>query len=169
MASCSYCNTTLVFGGKKDGNLRYCNAKCQENNALANFSNQFPQAEVEKYLGSVHRGNCPKCSGPGPVDVHTSYRVWSALFLTSWSSRPAICCQTCGHKKMLGDAVFSLFLGWWGFPWGILITPVQIVRNIVGLFRKPDPSTPSPALEKMIRLNLAAQALASRRSDEPSV
>ena len=87
-----------------------------------------------------------------------SRRVWSALVLTSWSSRPAVTCGSCGTKSKLGNLVYCLFLGWWGLPFGLLITPVQIGRNLVALFTGPDPSTPSPKLENILRLHLAAQA-----------
>ena len=46
----------------------------------------------------VHQGNCPQCDGPGPVDVHTSYRVYSVVMMTSWSSRPLVACARCGTK-----------------------------------------------------------------------
>jgi hypothetical protein len=42
----------------------------------------------------VHRSNCPRCSGPGPLDVYKAHQVWSALVLTSWSSRPALSCKS---------------------------------------------------------------------------
>jgi hypothetical protein len=51
------------------------------------------------------------------------------------------------------DALFSLACGWWGVPWGPIVTIVQIVRNIVG--KETDPSKPSPQLEKLVRLRLA--------------
>lgn len=28
MAKCGYCGTTILFGGKKDGDLRFCNDEC---------------------------------------------------------------------------------------------------------------------------------------------
>ena len=115
----------------------------------------IPATIVERHTHEVHQGNCPQCNGPGPVDVHTSYRVWSAAIVTSWSSRPAVSRGGCGTKRKLGDALFSLLLGWWGFPWGVLVTPVQIVRNLIGVASKPAPDRPSPALERMVRLNLA--------------
>lgn len=166
MASCAYCSTTIILGGKKDGDLRFCNDKCLEKGALARVASQLPHHEVYPYVDRVHQGNCPHCAGPGPVDVHTSYRVWSALLFTSWSSRPSVCCQKCGVKRKLGDAAFSLFLGWWGFPWGILVTPFQIGRNIVGLLKRTDPHTPSGALENILRLDLAAKALSAPKSSE---
>ena len=165
MASCAYCNTTILFGGKKQGELRFCNAECQQRGFLANVAGQIPEQEVSRYMAQVHQGNCPRCKGQGPVDVHTSYRVWSALLLTSWSSRPAICCRGCGIKKTLGDTVFSAVLGWWGFPWGLVMTPVQVVRNMTSLLKAPDPTRPTPALQQMVRLQLASAIVASQRRE----
>jgi hypothetical protein len=97
------------------------------------------------------------------VDVHTSYRVWSALVLTQWQSRPLVSCKSCGTKQKLGDTAFSLVLRWWGFPCGILMTPVQLGKNIFALMKTPDPGSPSPALEKILRLHLAAQVIERQR------
>jgi hypothetical protein len=156
MARCDYCNSMILFGGKKQGDLRFCDAKCEQRGVLALVASQLPADAVALHLGEVHRGNCPKCGGAGPVDVHTSYKVWSALVMTQWSSNPSVCCRSCGTKQRIGDTVYSALLGWWGFPWGLVMTPVQVGRNVVGFFRTPDPSGPSPALEKIVRLHLAA-------------
>lgn len=160
MARCAYCDTFILFGGNKDGDLRFCNAECQQRGVLKHIADQLPGDQVNAYIQDVHSGLCPRCEGPGPVDVHTSYRVWSALVMTQWHSRPAVCCRRCGVKSKLGSAAYSAVLGWWGFPWGLLMTPVQIVRNIGGLFVSPDPEQPSEKLENILRLHLAAQAAA---------
>ena len=65
--------------------------------------------------------------------------------------------QTCCVKSQLGDAAFSLVLGWWGIPWGLLMTPVQIIRNFVALVRGSSSDGPSASLERMIGLALAAE------------
>ena len=54
----------------------------------------------------------------------------------------------------------STLLGWWGFPWGLLVTPMQIARNISALTRRPDPLTPSPELLRAARIHIATQAVA---------
>ena len=156
MASCAACNATIFFGGNRNGDLRFCNARCEQNGLLSIRASEIPKEVVSKHLDELHRGNCPKCGGDGPVDVHTSYRIWSALVMTQYASRPSICCQGCGTKQRIGDTAFSAVLGWWGFPWGILVTPIWIDRNVIGFFRNPDPSEPSPALEKVVRLHLAS-------------
>jgi hypothetical protein len=157
MASCAQCGSTILFGGKRQGALRFCSAKCEAQGALAVAANQLPAAAVERYLAQVHQGACPRCKGSGPVDVHTSHRVWSAVFMTSWSSRQVVACRPCGTKRKLVDALYSVTLGWWGLPWGVVMTPVQVGRNLFGAVRPPDSTRPSAALERVVRLQLASQ------------
>lgn len=157
MAKCSYCGTWVIFGGKREGELRFCNDKCQAAGLLLGASQHLPDHLIQPKVWEVHQGNCPICSGRGPIDVHTSYRVWSALLLTSWKSRPHICCRSCGIRSQLGDAAFSLVLGWWGFPWGFIMTPVQVCRNLIGVARGADPTKPSPQLERLLRISIASQ------------
>src|SRR5512140_3815075 len=125
MAKCDYCASTIIFGGKTDANGRFCNDKCRGRGALLAISRQLPATAIQEQVWKVHQGACPKCGGVGPVDVHVSHKVWSALVVTSWSSTPQISCRPCGQKSQLAGAGFSLFLGWWGFPWGLVMTPVQ--------------------------------------------
>jgi hypothetical protein len=167
MASCAYCNSMILFGGRKQGDLRFCDAKCEQRGVLALVANQLPADAVAKHLGEVHGGSCPKCGGDGPVDVHTSYKVWSALVMTQWSSNPSVCCRSCGTKQRIVDTLSSALLGWWGFPWGILMTPVQVGRNVVGFFGGPDPAEPSAALEKIVRLQLAGHLTQDARPSRP--
>lgn len=56
-----------------------------------------------------------------------------------------------------------MFLGWWGFPWELILTPVQVARNLMGMLRKENLHSPSPQLENIARLNIAQQALTARR------
>ena len=78
-------------------------------------------------------------------------------------SRPLVAGRSCGIKAQLGSALFSLFLGWWGFPWGFVMTPIQIVRNLVGLAKGPDPAQPSEQLHRMVRIQMAGQVLAAQQ------
>jgi hypothetical protein len=157
MASCSYCNSTIIFGGLRDGDLRFCNARCQEGGALLRVAAAVPPDIVANRVTEVHQGSCPRCQRPGPVDVHTSHSIWSALVLTSWKSTPQVSCTPCGRKAKIKASLGSVLLGWWGIPWGLLGTPVQVGKNIWGLARPPSPFLPSAQLEKIIRLNLAAE------------
>jgi len=169
MAKCDYCGSTIIFGGKRDANGRFCNQKCQGRGGLLALSRQIPEAAVQERVWKFHQGPCPKCSRSGPVDVHVTHKVWSALYLTSWSSTPQASCRSCGMKSQLGGAFFSLVLGWWGFPWGLLVTPIQIGRNLLAIARPPEPSRPSAQLEKIVRMTMASQTLRQQSAPQQAI
>lgn len=121
---------------------------------------------VEHDGGRSPRRAMSPVRAPGPVDVHKAHQVWSALFFTSWSSEPHVCCRSCGIKKQSGSLLFSVLLGWWGFPWGLIMTPVQISRNIIAMAKAPHPLRPSPDLEQAVRLNIAARLLEEQQLEQ---
>jgi len=165
MAKCGYCGSTIIMGGERADNQRFCNNRCRQNAYILSVGQQFPPDMVDRQVEEVFHGNCPKCHGLGPVDVHKVHRVWSLIALTSWSSTPHVCCRSCATKGQLGGILFSLFLGWWGFPWGVVLTPVQIGRNIAGMFRRRDPSQPSAELRRLVQVNLGLQLLQKSQQD----
>ena len=167
MASCGYCGSTVIFGGVKtqDNSERFCNKKCYQGAVLLSMSDRIPADVVNRQIESLHQGLCPKCQGRGPVDVHTKYRVWSALIVTSWNNIPQISCRSCGRKAQVTGLLTSLLFGWWGFPWGFIMTPVQITRNIIGMVKGPDDLRPSAMLQKMVRIGMASEIA---RTTEPT-
>ncbi len=46
--------------------------------------------------------------------------------------------------------------------WGVVLTPVQIVRNVIGMLKGPDPAQPSAELTMAVRMQIAGQAIAAR-------
>ncbi len=154
MTSCDACGGTILFGGVRDGGRRYCNQKCYERGVVHRVAQELPDDVVSQFVQEVHEGNCPKCNGPGPVDVHVSHRIWSALVMTSWGNSPQICCRSCGNRSKINATIFSALFGWWGFPWG-LMTPIIIFRNISACLSSRDTSEPSAELANMVRLSVA--------------
>jgi hypothetical protein len=164
MTKCHFCGSTIVFGGVRAEGHRYCDQQCRETEHKLALQQLIPDDLVAQHAAAVHCGVCPKCGGPGPIDIHTSHYVWSLLY-TWWTNKRELCCQRCGRKSKWGGVVFSFFLGWAGIPWGYIMTPVQITRNIRGLLRPPGAARPSPGLLKWVRADLAAKACeASPRS-----
>ena len=164
MAKCGSCGSMILLGGVSAGAQRFCNQKCFQSWQAVAVSQQVPPEVIQKSVWEVHQGLCPKCHGMGPVDVHTAYRVWSALVLTSWKNESQISCRPCGRKQQVMSLVFSLVAGWWGFPWGLIMTPVQVIRNLRGIFGGPDPLKPSQQLEKAVRVTIARRALAAQQA-----
>jgi hypothetical protein len=165
MKTCAFCKSLILFGGRKVGDRSYCNPQCEQSGAIVALSNTIPAHAVQERVWAVHQGACPKCQGKGPIDVHMSYRIWSAVLLTSWSNGQEVACRSCAVKTQLFASLGCLLLGWWGIPWGILMTPVQLTRNVIALAKPPEPTKPSARLETIIRMSLAHEAMAKQSAD----
>jgi hypothetical protein len=85
------------------------------------------------------------------------HTVWSIFVMTQWRSTPILCCTPCGTKAKLGAIALSSVFGWWGFPWGLIFTPVQIIRNLKALAASTNPHGPSRELVQITRGDLAAR------------
>ena len=157
MAKCDQCGTTILFGGVREGGYLFCKEKCRDQAVFLRAATELPDEFVAEHARGVHAGTCFRCGGRGPVDVHTTHTVWSALVMTQWKSTPVVCCTSCGTKLKLRAIATSGLFGWWGFPWGLLVTPVQIIRNAGGLFKTADRDLPSADLLQMVRRDLAEQ------------
>ncbi len=167
MASCAYCHATIILGGKRSGDLKFCNDQCLAAGEVLRSAGNIPAEAVEAHARKLLQGLCPQCQGAGPVEVFTAYRIWSALLMTSWRNEPHVCCRSCGTRHQLRSLLISVFLGWWGIPWGVILTPVQIVRNILGLLQRPDMNQPSRALESCARIELGAVEAIVRTQGRP--
>jgi hypothetical protein len=164
MTKCGYCGSTIIIGGVSAGGQRFCNNKCHQNAYVLSVTKTVPAAELDRKVEEVWRGNCPQCRGLGPVDVHKVHEVWSALVLTRWTTKAQVSCRACAVKRQLGGVGFSLVFGWWGFPWGLILTPVQITRNVIAMSRGPDAARASDDLRKLVLVNLGAQLIASQKA-----
>lgn len=160
MALCAYCHST-VFGGRRNGRLRFCNRQCLEKGQALVLADAIPDEAVRYAVETVQKGECPACLGPGPVDVHTSYTILSLLIPSFLRTNPRLCCRCCGRKGQVKDATFSFLVGWWS-PHGFLLTPVQILRNVLSALRPPDPLYPSPKMVTLIKVQLASNHLETK-------
>ena len=97
------------------------------------------------------------------MEVHKVYRIWSAILLTRWSNTQELCCRSCATKSQVGALIFSMGLGWWGFPWGIVLTPIQVAKNLLGIFAGPNLSQPSADLRKLVQVMLGARMIEDQR------
>jgi hypothetical protein len=164
MTKCDHCGTTILFGGVHQSGYRFCNAACRDNaHQLMMAAAQIPEELVLEQARQLHGGKCPKCAGRGPVDIHWKHSVWSAFVVTHWRSTPFLSCEACGTKSKFGAIAFSAMFGWWGMPWGLVITPMQVGRNIKALFATPDPAEPSAELIQFVRRNLSVRLLSENR------
>ncbi|GAB3027739.1 MULTISPECIES: hypothetical protein [Oleiagrimonas] len=165
MASCDQCGRLILFGGKRSGDRVYCGARCASYDAEIALGRSLPDAQVREVMQRWRNEPCPQCNGPGPVDLRVSHKVHSFVFMTQWSSPQAICCRHCARKRQLGHAVYSLLLGWWGFPWGLVMTPVQVTRNLKALFGDQAAQASTPAFERAVRRIMVRQLQAQHQQE----
>ncbi len=172
MAKCACCATTILFGGKSHGGLRFCSDTCALQLQRARTAEAIPLAHAQALAAKLHAGSCSVCAGPGPVDMRASHLVWSAVVVTTWRSETLAACRACGLKRQARAALSCFALGWWAVPWGLLMTPVQLLSNAGAMLRPPDPSRPSEPLVQHARLLLGdamleRQAAASVDAEQP--
>lgn len=158
MSSCNNCGKTILFGGRTVAGKRYCGAGCAARHPLLQMAGQVPGHVLQEYVQKWRVGACPRCRRQGPIDVYEHHRVHSFVLLTQWHTRRDVCCRRCGRRSQIGSALYSAALGWWGFPWGLLITPIQVARNLTGIFQAA-PVSATPAFERVVRLQLAQNAI----------
>jgi hypothetical protein len=157
---CDSCETLILFGGHRRAGGHYCGERCLRKGFLTFLAARLPNDAVRRRTARIMAAGCPKCGRPGAVEVHTAYRVWSAVYFTSRSHQAQLCCQRCGIKSQVWGLLFSSLFGWWGFPWGLLWTPVQIVRNILGMFGATT-SLDECEADDLVRADLAESLVAA--------
>ena len=157
MARCRYCRSLILLGGKKERGLRFCSDKCHQQWGLQAVGSEVPDDIVEQYIERIHAGHCPRCGRQGTIGIRGSYTVWSIAYFTAWRSKTRICCRLCGFKSQLGGILFSLLFGWWGVPFGLIMTPIQIARNLAGMISTPNLSRSPTQLENLVRIDIAAK------------
>jgi hypothetical protein len=136
MSICDYCGKVFIFGTLRVGNYRFCSPNCCESGAVLKLLDLIPPADVAAFVSSFHNSNCPTCGQAGPIDAHPSYRVHSVVVYTSWQTITKIECQKCARLRQMEDLRYCLAAGWWG-GWGLIITPIQIIRNLLAMKHQP--------------------------------
>jgi hypothetical protein len=158
--SCPVCGKFVIFGGVKDGKQRYCSKRCYEADAVTREARLVPALLVDKFARELSGEPCPKCQGVGPIDIHESHSVYSVILYTKWQTKKHLVCSGCARKQQAVDFAGSLIAGWWGIPFGLIVTPCILVMNIVSMTKHPGANGPSEALKDRARLILAANKLA---------
>ena len=131
---CQTCGAGILFGGKTVAGRRYCRSLCLEQDLGQLLALELRPDEVQAEMNAMLRRPCTKCGNAQlPIGAWVSHRAVSFVIVTRWESRPLVCCQGCGRKALIFDTILTLLVGWWGLPFGLLMTPLQVARNVVGL------------------------------------
>jgi hypothetical protein len=162
MAHCDHCGVSFRGMSIANGRYRFCNGVCAEKGAVLRKLDRVDVGVINEHIARAQAGPCAECAANAKVDMYYSYRAHSVLVYTSWKKRTHFCCRSCGRRHQISSIAYCMCLGWWGVPFGLVITPWQIAMNLGALLRNSN--GPSNELQRIIRLNLAAAlALQERR------
>ena len=150
IGKCRICRKTVILRRKYKG-YSYCSDDCK---SIGLCMDKVPKEIIQEEINDVHNMECPKCGGPGPVDIQRHYKVHSLLIMSWFKEESELCCKACGTKNKLGALAYSTCLGWWSVP-GLFITPAFIVMNIAGLCSLPRQGKPSKALKNRVMKELS--------------
>lgn len=94
---------------------------------------QFEEIDDNKLLeyAELLRGlPCPICkSKDKKLNATMTGSVISFIIMTNYEKEVKIACPSCLDKANNKAMIKSAFLGWWGFPWGIIRTPQALLLN----------------------------------------
>lgn len=167
MSNCANCGSVILFGGVRHGSMVFCGEGCYNKAEGIRQVLDIPDEDIRHLVREIHEGACPVCGGSGPVDVHSSYRVMSFLVFTRFESLPRISCRECASRARVRNGFLTFFTGWWGFPWGILMTPIYLFYNLTGSGSPPS-DEPSRNLIDHTKI-LVAQHIASQAEEDAGV
>jgi len=87
----------------------------------------------------------PKCFGKMAADEMISriaaggrlvFFEYCLSFLVATTRRPSVLyvleLGDRAWRQRIGYSLISLVAGWWGFPWGLIYTPIVILGNLMG-------------------------------------
>jgi len=164
-SECDFCGSSARFSAILDEGQRFCSKTCLRNARLLEVSEEIPKETVFQHACEIKESPCPLCNkSTSKTEVRHYYRVYSVGILTSWTKKRHICCLSCGRKMNFWSLVFCTLFGWWGVPWGLIITPAQIIANIAEMFKPRSGSAPSEDLILAARLDLAANLYKGHKS-----
>jgi len=162
--ACSTCGSSILFGGKKAGSRKYCSKKCLNADEVGRISDSVTDNQVDDLVVQIRGSACPSCKNEGGLEMFKSYFVYSVIILTSWKEKPELSCKPCAKKRQIKDLFASFFLGWWGIPFGLIVTPIILIMNGVALIVDPSKKHPSKAIKERARLLIAQDILTTRKN-----
>ena len=79
--------------------------------------------EIDAYSELIQKLPCPKCGNTfQKLNGTLTSEVMSFIVFSQYKRELIVACPNCLDKATQGALTKTLFLGWWGIPWGIIRT-----------------------------------------------
>ena len=87
--------------------------------------------EINALMRNIYKLPCPICGeNKNFINAAETMIVKSFLIFTSHRKFLLFGCSDCIATAAKSSLIKSLFMGWWGFPWGLIKTPEAIFLNL---------------------------------------
>jgi hypothetical protein len=116
------------------------------------LAESIPAKDIEQLASKLRSTHCSSCNSHEPVDAFPSYFVYSVVIWTGWRKKVELSCRSCSRKRQAKSLAASFLLGWWGFPFGLVATPIIIMANVIGMVHNPMTRPPGKNLKAYARL-----------------
>jgi hypothetical protein len=114
---------------------------------------QLSSQEINGYSELLQNLPCPTCGDSSQkLNGAISYFIRSFLF-SSTTSEITIACVNCLNKRNYAAIKSCAFLGWWAIPFGIINTPIYILKNVEAK-RQHGLDQPSESLVSFIKSHI---------------
>jgi len=151
---CPECGALVLAGGVKvDGGKAYCRQSCADRGIVRRCAHVIPPDVVRDEAMRVRVGACPNCHRQsGPIESRMVHWVVGMINVTWWHDESFLSCRACHRKRLLTRSIRMVLFGWWSV-YGIFMTPVRLVKNVMS-WRRADPEAPSQALLARVHFDL---------------
>jgi len=121
-------NTEVVEIIKKEITHRKLDADLVK--VIHNQRTELSQVEIKVLVSEIKKTPCPICNQSfAPLQAAEIQKVRSILLITNHSAEAMIACENCIKKEKNKQLLLNFLLGWWGFPWGLIRTPMALVKH----------------------------------------
>jgi len=98
---------------------------------------ELTSVELQELIEKVKGLSCPSfgCDNQA-LNGGVFRKVRSYLVLTQYKKNNIIACASCLEKERKRQLIKNTLLGWWGFPWGLIRTPMAIINHFIDNTKK---------------------------------
>lgn len=91
---------------------------------------EYAIEEIEQYSNYLRDLPCPICKSTSQrLNGTISHKLYSIILFTTTRKEVTIACPNCLDEKNNNAALSNFTIGWWSFPFGLIMTPVYMYRD----------------------------------------
>lgn len=87
------------------------------------------EAELNRLTIKYSKSTCPICKENTGISYIVLKEIKGFIIISTTKNVQVIGCKSCIENKMMETNKSNLIFGWWSLPFGIIRTPIILIRN----------------------------------------